>query len=371
MWTWILLMMAILPIPWVVQYVWPHRVTFAEIAIVTVISAVLTLLVYGAGKYAISADTEMLNGHVIRKERIHGKYDQPYQCNCRQVCSGTGSSRSCYSQCDTCYETHYTVNWVAITTIQQIAIDSSDRTTKRVYDEPDPPRYTTIRAGDPVTVPHWYTNYVKAAPDSLFHASASWVGMFKNKIPPYPNKVYDIYKLDRVLSVGVPIPDMQAWNDDVSKYNGQAGTVKQSNLIIVFVDTPDSNYIHALAGSWIGGKKNDIVVVVGSPSYPAIEWVRVLAWTDNEVFKVQLVHELEELATIDRPKFMEVVKRNVDGGYKRKPMADYQYLQYSVDPPWWIVALALLTGVVSALGISYYFYVEKIHNSVAYRRRKL
>jgi hypothetical protein len=346
-------------------------VNFAEIAIVTVVSAILTLMVYGAGKFVATADVEMLNGHVIKKERIHGRYEQPYECNCKEVCTGTGQQRSCYNKCDTCYETHYTVNWVAITSIQQIAIDSSDRTTKRVYDEPDPPRYTEIQQGDPVTVPHWYTNYVKAAPDSLFHASASWIGSFKDKIPPYPGSIYDIYKLDRVISVGVPIPDLNQWNADVSIYNGFAGPVKQSNLIIVFVDTDNSNYIHALAGSWVGGKKNDVIVVVGTPQYPTIEWVRVLAWTDNEVFKVQIMHELEALSTIDRVKFMDVVKRNIDGGYQRKPMADYKYLQVSAEPPWWVVVLALLVGVGSSLGISYFFYVEKIHGSIAYRRRNL
>lgn len=366
MWMWILLILAILPMPWVAQLVWPHRVKFAEIATIAAISAALTLVVYGVGRYAAMADIEMLNGQVLNKEREHDRYEQSYSCRCKQVCTKTNGHQSCYEKCDTCYETHYTVKWYVETSLHPITIDSRDSTSRRVYNEPDPARYTEIKKGDPVTISHRYINYVKAAPDSLFHASSSAIGTFGSKIPAYPSGIYDIYKLDRVLSVGVPIPDLREWNAAVSKYLSVVGITKQANLIILFVNEDNSNYIHALAGSWVGGKKNDIVVVVGSTEYPTISWVRILAWTDNEEFKVRMVHELEELKTIDLPRFMDVVKRNVDTYYKRKPMADYEYLEYSFDPPWWVVVLALLVGILSAGGITYWFYVEdtRITNSM-------
>ena len=41
--------------------------------------------------------------------------------------------------------------------------------------------------------------------------------------------------------------------------------------------------------------KNDVVVVMGTPSYPRIDWVQVLSWTDVELFKVQLRDELMDL----------------------------------------------------------------------------
>lgn len=371
MWTWILLLLVILPIPWVAQWIWPHNVKFSEIAIVTAISAVLTLTVYGAGRYAMMADIEMLNGQVLSKERHHGRYERSYECNCKQVCTNSSGHESCYSKCDTCYETHYTVRWFVDTSVQQITIQERDSTSRSVYDDPNPTRYTEIQKGDPVTIPHWYVNYVKAAPDSLFHASRASGVAFANKLPPYPGQVYDIYKLDRAVTVGVPVPDLAEWNRDISKYLGTVGPSKQVNLIVVFVDTADSNYIHALSGNWIGGKKNDVTVVVGTTQYPTIDWVRVLAWTDREEFKVRLVHELEELTTIKRQEFLDVIKTRIDGMYQRKPMSDFKYLEYSFDPPVWVVVLSLVVGVLSAAGTTYYFYTQNIRNTISYRRRKL
>jgi hypothetical protein len=369
--TWILLLLVIMPIPWVAQWIWPHNVKFGEIAIITAISAVLTLGVYTAGRYAMVVDYEMLNGTITHKGRQHDQYERTYDCNCRSVCTGTGASQICQNKCDTCYERHYTVKWFVDTTVKQITVDAMDSTSSRVYQEPDPYRFTDIKIGDPVTVPHRYTNYIKAAPDSLFHASSNTVGMFTDKIPEYPNRIYDLYKLTRVISMGVSIPEIHLWNNDVSRYVGKVGPTKQVNLIIVFVNTADSNYIHSLAGKWIGGKKNDVIVAVGMPTYPRIEWVRVLAWTDNEEFKVRMVTDLEALGSLDRTAFMNVIKHNIDTLYKRKPMSDFKYLEYSFDPPWWVVVISLLVGILSAGGTTYYFYTQASHTTIQYRRRKL
>jgi hypothetical protein len=370
MWSWIPLMIVILPIPWLIQYIWPHRVQVYEVAIVTAVSAALTLVVYVAGSYIPAADVEMLNGQILRKVRDHGRYERPYNCNCTKICTGTGTSRSCYERCSTCYETHYTVNWYVDTTVRQITLHSLDSTSRSVYGAADPAAYVRAAVGDPVTVSHPYINYVKAAPDSLFHASAVSVGGFKDRLPAYPSQIYDTYKLDRVVTVGVAVPDQALWNRDISKYLGDVGPTKQVNLVIVFVNTNDSNYLHALEHAWIGGKKNDVVVIVGTTSYPRIDWVRVMAWTDVEEFKVRMTHDLESLETVDREIFMAVVTKHISNLYQRKPMKDFEYLADSMEPPLWVLLLSLIIGIGASLGISYYFYTEHRGLPITYRRHK-
>jgi hypothetical protein len=370
MWSWIPLMVVILPIPWLAQYMWPHRVQVYEVAIITAISAALTVAVYVAGTYLPAADVEMLNGQILRKVRDHGRYDRPYNCNCTKICTGFGSTQTCYERCSTCYETHYTVHWYVDTTVRQITLHALDSTSRTVYETADPDVYVKASVGDPVTVSHPYINYVKAAPDSLFHASASTVGRFNDKIPNYPNQLYDTYKLDRLVTVGVNVPDRVYWNQDISRYLGEVGPSKQVNLVLVFVNTNDSNYLHALEHAWVGGKKNDVVIIVGTSAYPRIDWVRVMAWTDVEEFKVRVVHDLEELGTIDRHVFMKTLTKHITKLYQRKPMKDFEYLADSMEPPLWVLILSLIIGIGAALGITYYFYTERRGLPITYRRHK-
>ena len=83
---------------------------------------VIVSVVWVAGAYSTSYDTEIWNGQVIKKERVHNHYLQSYSCNCHSVSCGDGCSTT---QCDTCYEDRYTVDWSASTTVGHITLDAS------------------------------------------------------------------------------------------------------------------------------------------------------------------------------------------------------------------------------------------------------
>lgn len=336
--------------PWVLRLCWPHKISWVEMSVSFVIASLVTSVVYVSGIYGKTSDVEIINGEVVGKDREHGTYLESYSCRCRTVRSGKTTS----TKCDTCYRRHYTVDWTCQTNIGSFTIDSEDSRSSAVYNLPDPSRYTQIQKGDPVSKTHHYVNYVKGAPDSLFHHINT--KKHKKLIPPYPERIYDIYKIDRVLDVGVGVPDIKTWNQDISHLLKKLGPQKQANVIIVFVNTNDQSYLHSLEGEWIGGNKNDIIVVVGSTSYPKIDWVGISSWTDSQLFKVQLRDDIMSFENIDRSKILSAIEHRTMTSFVRKNMEDFKYLEDQIEPPLWVIVLAAILGIGSIVGTSWFFY---------------
>ncbi len=330
------------------------------------VSFLIGCLVVG-GAFALShgaatADVEIWNGQVVDKSREHGTYEESYSCNCRQVCTGSGQQRSCSQQCDTCYRTHYTVTWACNTTVGPFEIAKKDELSKSVYNSPDPWRWQNIKKGDPVAKAHPYTNYVQAVPNALFTQYAD-DKTFDALIPPYPDNVYDIYKVDHFLSPGFNFTDRQAWNDDMAMMLRDLGPRKQVNAIVVIAKTPNQRYALALQDKWEGANKNDVVLVIGSLDGRTIEWVHVISWTKRELFKVQLRDDITDLKIIDRSQIIPILQKNIADGFERRKMSEFQYLSDSIDPPTWVL-VALTVLLIVGYGV-FWLYWQK--NAGRYR----
>lgn len=321
------------------------------VANVVIGSIVLAIAFYGS-QSAATADVEIWNGQITAKERLHGTYEKPYECRCKSVesCTGSGKNRSCSStrKCDTCYETRYTVNWNCTSTIGGWTIDSRDSTFRSVYSEPDPQRWSIINPGDPVSKRSSYTNYIQAVPETLFKPSSeSLKAKFSALIPAYPDQVYDVYRLNRFLTPGYSTPDAAAWNNDISMMLRELGPRKQVNTIVVIAKTDDPNYEYALRDAWEGANKNDVVLIIGSKTWPQIDFVRVISWTKAELFKVELRDRVQELGTIQRAPIMSALQSQITKNFERRRMREFKYLESEIDPPSWLlitVTIVLLLG---------------------------
>lgn len=325
---------------------WQSLVAFPVLALAGVVIVGLVFLAsYGSAVH----DTEIWNGQVTDKQRVHGHYLRSYSCNCRQVCSGSGQNRSCSTQCDTCYEDRYTVDWSCNTTIGKFTIEHYDRSSRSVYMSPDPQRYIATQVGDPVAKTSSYTNYIQAVPETLFKpASKDLKKKFAQLIPAYPDKIYDIYKINRFVTPGFYFADTQLWNNHISEVLKTRGPTKQVNLIVVIAKTEDRNFVYALQDAWEGANKNDVVLVIGSTDGKNISWVDVISWTKRELFKVQLRDEIFALKTIQREAVMDIVTKQIDSNFERRRMREFTYLKNDIDPPMW-----LLTSTFVLLLIGY------------------
>jgi hypothetical protein len=143
---------------------------------------------------------------------------------------------------------------------------------------------------------------------------------------------------------GASVEHVQYWNTDLSAVNAELGALKQSNAVLVFVKNLPEDYFYALEQHWVGGKKNDVILVIGlDSSGKKASWVNVLAWENNNLFKVKLRDAILDLDTLERWTVLPMLKDHTVKYHQRKPMKDFEYLTASITPTvtQWIVTLII------------------------------
>lgn len=299
--------------------------------------------------YGNTTDVEAWNGVVTAKQRNTVSCSHSYQCNCYESCTGSGKDRSCSQVCSTCYEHNHDYDWDVYTSNgETITIEREDRQGVN-----QPIRWTRVTIGEPTSVSHKFENFIKGAPGTLFRKTGQ-MDRFKGSIPSYP-KVYDYYHLDRLIDPSGSVRDSRAWNEQLSQINAKLGHSKQVNAMVL-VTTQPREYYFALEQAWIGGKKNDAVLVVGVDSEMKPIWTEVMAWVSDESFRINLKEEILNLPRLEREATLSVLEKHISLNFKRKPMHDFEYLKASIVPTTtqWIVSL--LIGSMLAIGLTFLFH---------------
>lgn len=328
-----------------------------------VIASILLVVVFFGSRSAATSDIEIWNGQVVSKNRKHDEYQRSYDCNCKRVesCSGTGKNRTCTSRevCDTCYEDRYTVKWTIDTTVGKFTIDELDRSTPLVYASPDPKFYADAQPGDPASRRNTYTNYVQAVPESLFATPPSELRQrFAGLLPQYPDAIHSFYKNNHFLSPGFSVADAAEWDRQIGLLLRERGPRKQVNAIVVLAKTDDPLYADALRYAWDGVNKNDVVLVVGSKQWPQIDFVRVISWTKNELFKIELTNAIKEQGIINREQLLTALGNQIDKNFERRRMREFEYLQAEIDPPTWLILVSLAIILAGQAGLTYFLWKD-------------
>ena len=331
-----------------------YEITWSEMAAQIAACALVLGIILAAGTAFATSDQQVLNGRVTGKVRDHGHYVESYSCRCRSVKSGNSTT----TRCDTCYRDHYTVTWSLKSTLGDIAIDHKDRTSRSVYRSPDPDAYRNAKIGEHCAVMESYTNYVKAAPDSLFHK----VGVVADKVsvPEYPS-VHDIYKITRVIPVGLKRDQiMETLDEQLDNSLTTLGAKKQVNINVIITKSANRKYGDIVENEWVGGKKNDVNIVINAPNYPKIDWVKVFTFgktAQNNMVAVTIRNDLINLGTLENPSMVSsIITSNVERHFKRKSMKDYEYLKSEIQPPMWVIIFCVILSIVMGCGLTYYFH---------------
>jgi len=163
--------------------------------------------------------------------------------------------------------------------------------------------------------------------------------------------------------MGVKLDNPDEWNKLMAEKLMIIGPSKQANVLLILVDTPDQSYRHALEKAWIGGKKNDIIVLVGVVE-KNIAWADVITLggnSGNELMSVLMRDELVDLGSIeDHVKVIETVGGIVLSHFDRKPMADYEYLADEIEPPTWVIILAIILAFLGSAGLTWLFHTKDL-----------
>jgi hypothetical protein len=344
--------------PLIAKAIFRTTITWGEMAFNIISVMAMITLMWLCGMWSQTHDFEIWNGEVLSKHREHDHYIESYRCNCHDVCSGTGQNRSCTEVCQTCYRDHYTVTWYAKTSIGSITLQHLDRTSKSVYAAPDPDSFKKCIVGEPVAQEHSFTNYVKAVPDSLFTQGA----IAEHKVPNYP-RVYDYYRIKRVINEGAVSAELaNQINTGLSMELRKLGPKKQVNVVMILTKNQDPNYKYSVEKAWVGGKKNDVVIIAGIDANK-ITWVDLFTFaknSGNELFHVLLRDGIREIGIVDSDRIVRVIASTVSEKFDRPKMRDFEYLKDSMAPPMWFCVLMFIIAAAGSVGISIFLHREEM-----------
>jgi hypothetical protein len=336
------------------KYFLHETYTWQEFACSVAITGVIVSVVYFGGLYRNMMDTEILNGEITAKERIHDTYIETYSCNCRSVKSGD----TYITQCDTCQRRHYTVTWLAESTVGRIQFDHKDSTSRSVYNSPDPQAYIDCYVGEPASQLSTYLNYVKAVPTSLFNSAT----VSQAYEPPQYPRIHSFYKVNRVINHGssVDTNQLNALDNMLDEHLRQLGPNKQANTIAIFTDIKDPNYRYAVENAWIGGKKNDIVLFFGTDGNNIV-WTDVMTWalnSGNELLVAELKRQLLAIGTVNAEAIANTTERLVDALYVRPKMEDYEYLKNDIKPNPNLLIVCWVLNILSIMILTWWFHAK-------------
>lgn len=214
-----------------------------------------------------------------------------------------------------------------------------------------PPRWSAVFPGEPFSSEHAFTNYILADPETVLLGGKGDPERFKGLIPSYP-QVTDYYKVNHVLNMSVPV-DTTAYTWLVNEANKSLGPKKQVNILLLLVKTADPTYTMALKDVWFGGKKNDVLVIIGSLDGHKIEFADVVSWTPRADFKVELRDAIQQIGTLDqRDQIVQAISNHVSNQFDRMHMKDFQYLARSFQPSRGQMILIFFLSILVSLGLA-------------------
>lgn len=333
-----------------VKLVLHKTVTWSEFAIQMFVAIVIAGMGVVITIPQPSYDVEILNGKVLEKYSEKVSCSHSYDCNPRRVCSGSGKDRSCRTVYDTCYEHFWDRSWRVKTSFDTHTVSRVDR---RGLTEPE--KWTAVKVGEPASDSSMYRSFVREVPEHFMsHITAEMIMKdYEGKIPTYPSKIYGMYKIDRLVQAGIKVPDAQAWNERTSEFLKERGAAKKVNLVTVFTNEKDQRFSQAIEAAWMGGKKNDVITIIGVEEWPKISWVRVLSWTESEYFKVATRDKLYAMENVDIDKYFTIMGESIDKDYTYSSMRRFEHLSNDRAPPLWAIVTAIILTVLANLVTTY------------------
>lgn len=301
--------------------VWHKKYTLAEVAGQFVVQALLIGIVVLATYFSSLMDINMINGEVIKKEMVRVACKHSYPCNCVSVSCGKDCTTTV---CQTCYLHAYDQEWRVYSNIGK----SWNIHTLDAQGLKEPPRWTAVVIGEPVTTTEPYKNYLKHNPDALM-LKKGYASKFKGKLPKYPSHIYDYYHCDRVISLdGVPGVD-KTWSRLLEQILRQVGPAKQCNIVVVIGKDLPHDFFYALQEEWINGKKNDVIPVISVDENMNIQWVEVMSLAKYSIINVRVRDNLLALKKLERDTMLQALKDTILQDYIRLPMQEFEYLNAS------------------------------------------
>lgn len=340
----------------------------AQCVVAVVMAAFATGLAYFTltrGSY----ETNLIHGEVFEKWHARVSCSHSYSCPpCRQVCttstSGTGknakTTRSCREVCSTCYDHDYDVDWRVKTTFGVYEIDRINRQGTK-----EPPRWTSVEKGDPVTSTYYTENWLKATDNLLLPKRVELTEQQIAELPK-PPYVFDYYNANLVtdlLPVTIPV-DTKGWNEKVRLWERKAGPEKHVSVWLILTDKEPS-FSDRLLWHIRGGQKNEVIMIYGVNSEGRVSWFRAHSFA-NGMNNNTMLQKLRQ-AALGNKLDDSVVEAQLDTiltDFKRQPGKEFKDLIFeSLSVSWWLIGILLLIQTAVLIFVARIFHQDDVFST--------
>lgn len=355
----VILWLFLIPIIWVLvsRFLLKRTITWAEAGIMAATTCLFLFLTFIIAFYHNTSDVQILNGQVTSKEREEVHCRHSYRCMCVNVCTSNGKTTSCHEVCQTCYHHGYDVDWNVMSTVGTFSIETIDWQGLK-----QPPRWTSVRIGEPASRASSYKNYLKAAPQSLFNTKlAGEEAVAKASILPQYPKVYDYYRVAHAIDINSGITNLVEWDEEIDKALRTLGPNKEVNVNVLFIKGVGQEYKSVLERAWLGGKKNDVTIIIGVDG-DKIMWVDAFSFAHsngNTMVPVQIRDQLMQLKTTSNPKLAVArIYLIISKYYVRNEMENYKYLEDEGGPSATVIGWLIFISLVILGVLTYVFHTN-------------
>jgi len=211
----------------------------------------------------------------------------------------------------------------------------------------------------PTAVGHSYENIVAVANKNVIHTKVPKEIVDQlvksGKVREYPSLYKGVYGetlLNRIIDTTNGL--YEAKNiEKMHNLASRVGKTKEANPIL-YITNEDSSITEAISQYWNKGKKNDVTLVLGVDDSGLIQWSRVICFTNNTDFIVDMENDFKGL-NIDSNKIITKFEKNINNSFVRKPMKEFEYLKENITLEWYWQLLILLGNIGLSGYITYRF----------------
>lgn len=351
-------------------------ISYGEMIAIAIISISISAIIWFGGRFSNATDYEVWNGEVTRtnaeqrycpsgwvssQDSFCTEY-RTRQVKTGEICTpiyndkGTKTGESCTPIYTTEYNYYY--DWerryFVFTNISyNYEIPRIDRQGVKY-----PPLFVETNVGDPASRLNSYSNWLRAASESIFFEDGNVEEKYKDIIPAYPLKIYDYRKINRVITIGnVHIPNRI--NGKISELLKTLGPQKQMNLVLVAVDADiaSDDFPFAVRKAWYGFKKNDAVIFLGLKDNKLV-WSNVLSWSKASIFDITVRDSINSLFLGKPVDYDQLISNLQIQGmlYERRSMKEFEYLKSEIPIPTWVIVSMLFVTFVGTGGSVWFFH---------------
>lgn len=343
------------------KVIFKREIALFELILQSLVCVTVAIVSFLISREMLIYDTNFINGEVTGKKVVEVSCDHSYRCNPHQVCTTTRdsngrSSMSCITEYDTCYRHPYDNSWRVYSNVGKYSVISNVDSQGLI----EPKRWEIVKKGDPFSRSVSYKNYLLASPDSVFRTNVHYTG----SIPDYP-RIYDYYKLSRVIRV-----DYTGNSYDINTYVNDAlkelGPRIQVNIFVVLTSRPETFY-PALEQKWIGGKKNDVILIYGIKDN-VIQWADTITYGKGQGNRYLIDKlKLEQTGKVfDRDTIRKAIDL-ISTNYKRPSGEIFRSLMNKAEPSTIAVIISMLANlVIGGMLLAFFAYNSFVFKADSY-----